>query len=55
MDSRPDLAAIAVPTLVLVGEQDQLMPPEVARELAVGIAHAQIVVVPECGRGSTIE
>jgi pimeloyl-ACP methyl ester carboxylesterase len=55
VDSRPDLAAIAVPTLVLVGAQDQLTPPAVARELAAGIAHAQLVVVPECGHGSTIE
>ena len=55
VDSRPSLAAIAVPTLVLVGEQDQLTPPAVARELAAGIAHAQLVVVPECGHGATIE
>lgn len=55
VDSRPSLAAIAVPTLVLVGEQDQLTPPDAARELAAGIAHAQLVIVPECGHGSTIE
>jgi pimeloyl-ACP methyl ester carboxylesterase len=55
VDSRPHLAAIAVPTLVLVGEQDQLTPPDAARELAAGIAHAQLVIVPECGHGTTIE
>lgn len=55
VDSRPNLAAIAVPTLVLVGEQDQLTPPDLARELAAGIAHAHLVIVPECGHGSTIE
>jgi pimeloyl-ACP methyl ester carboxylesterase len=55
VDSRPSLAAIAVPTLVLVGEQDQLTPPDLARELAAGIAHAQLVIVPECGHGATIE
>jgi pimeloyl-ACP methyl ester carboxylesterase len=55
VDSRPDLAAITVPTPVLVGEQDHLTPPEVARELAAGIAHSQLVVVPACGHGSTIE
>jgi pimeloyl-ACP methyl ester carboxylesterase len=54
-DSRPGLAAIAIPTLVLVGEQDQLTPPDLAQELAAGIAHAQLVIVPECGHGSTIE
>jgi len=55
VDSRPSLAAITVPTLVLVGEQDQLTPPDLARELAAGIAHVQLVVVPECGHGATIE
>ena len=55
IDSRPSLAAIAVPTLVLVGEQDQLTPQDLARELAAGIAHAHLVVVPDCGHGSTIE
>jgi pimeloyl-ACP methyl ester carboxylesterase len=54
-DSRPGLAAIAIPTLVLVGEQDQLTPPDLAQELAAGIAHAQLVIVPACGHGSTIE
>lgn len=54
-DSRPSLAAIAVPTLVLVGEQDQLTPPAAARELAAAIPDARLVVLPECGHGSTIE
>jgi len=30
-DSRPTLAAIDCPTLVLVGDEDQLTPPELAR------------------------
>jgi pimeloyl-ACP methyl ester carboxylesterase len=55
VDSRPSLAAIAVPTLVLVGEQDQLTPPDLARELAAGIAHAHLVLVPGCGHGATLE
>lgn len=55
VDSRPSLAAIAVPTLVLVGEQDQLTPPAQARELAAAIAHAELVIVPDCGHGSTLE
>ncbi|MBJ6142401.1 alpha/beta fold hydrolase [Hymenobacter sp. BT559] len=54
-DSRPSLAAIAVPTLVLVGEQDQLTPPDAARELAAGIPHASLIIIPDCGHGSTIE
>lgn len=54
-DSRPGLTAIAVPTLVLVGEQDQLTPPAEAREMAAAIPNARLVVVPDCGHGSTIE
>jgi pimeloyl-ACP methyl ester carboxylesterase len=54
-DSRPTLAAIGCPTLVLVGEQDELTPPERALEMAQGIRGAQLVTVPECGHLSTLE
>jgi pimeloyl-ACP methyl ester carboxylesterase len=54
-DSRPDLAAIGCPTLVLVGDGDELMPPDLAVEIAEGIAGARHVVVPECGHLSTLE
>jgi pimeloyl-ACP methyl ester carboxylesterase len=54
-DSRPGLAAIACPTLVLVGDDDQLTPPALAHEMAAGIAGARLVVVPECGHLSTLE
>jgi pimeloyl-ACP methyl ester carboxylesterase len=54
-DSRPQLAEIDVPTLVLVGEADTLTPPELAHEMAAGIHGAHLVVVPECGHLSTIE
>jgi pimeloyl-ACP methyl ester carboxylesterase len=54
-DSRPGLGAIACPTLVLVGDDDQLTPPALAREMAAGIQGARLVVVPECGHLSTLE
>jgi pimeloyl-ACP methyl ester carboxylesterase len=54
-DSRPTLATIACRTLVLVGEQDELTPPDRAIEMAQGIAGAQLVTVPECGHLSTLE
>jgi pimeloyl-ACP methyl ester carboxylesterase len=54
-DSRPGLAAIACPTLVLVGDDDQLTPPVLAREMAASIPGARLVVVPECGHLSTLE
>lgn len=55
IDSRPSLAAITVPTLVLVGEQDQLTPPALAREMTAAIPQARLVIVPECGHASTLE
>ena len=54
-DSRPQLASIACPTLVLVGEGDELTPPSLAQEIAAGIAGARLVTVPACGHLSTIE
>lgn len=54
-DSRPLLASIQCPTLVLVGEGDELTTPELAREITAGIVGARLVVVPNCGHLSTIE
>jgi pimeloyl-ACP methyl ester carboxylesterase len=54
-DSRLLLSRIRCPTLVLVGESDELTPPELAKEIAGGIAGSRLVVVPECGHLSTIE
>lgn len=54
-DSRPDLAAIRCPTLVLVGDGDEATPPDRAAEIAHGIASARLVTVPESGHLSTLE
>jgi pimeloyl-ACP methyl ester carboxylesterase len=54
-DSRPGLAAIACPTLVLVGEDDQLIPPEHSAQIASGLPAATLTVVPDCGHLSTLE
>jgi len=54
-DSRPMLGTIRCPTLVLVGEGDELTPPPVAEEIAKGIAGAALVKVPDCGHCSTLE
>jgi pimeloyl-ACP methyl ester carboxylesterase len=54
-DSRPLLATIKCPTLVLVGEQDELTPPFLSEEMAAGIAGAKLVKVPHCGHLSTLE
>jgi len=54
-DSRPGLSAIACPTLVLVGEGDELTPPVLSQEIATGIPGARLVIVPDCGHLSTLE
>jgi len=54
-DSRPGLSAIRCPTLVLVGDSDELTPPDRAAEIANGIVGARLVTVPESGHASTVE
>ena len=54
-DSRQGLAAIACPTLVLVGEQDKGTPPELSREIAAGIPGSRLVIIPGSGHLSTLE
>jgi pimeloyl-ACP methyl ester carboxylesterase len=54
-DSQPTLASIRCPALVLVGEGDELTPPERAAEIAAGIPGAHLVSVPQCGHMSTLE
>ena len=54
-DSTGDLPRIAVPTTVVVGDQDQLSPPEVAEAMAAGIADARLVVVPDAGHLTNLE
>jgi len=54
-DSRPGLAAIACPALVIVGDGDVLTPPERAEEIANGIAGARLCVIRDSGHLSTLE
>jgi pimeloyl-ACP methyl ester carboxylesterase len=49
------LATIKCPTLVLVGDGDELTPPALEQEIAAGIAGSRLVVVPDCGHLSTME
>jgi 3-oxoadipate enol-lactonase len=55
MDARSDLANIKVPTLVVVGADDRLTPPDVARELASEIRGAELAVIPDAGHLANIE
>jgi pimeloyl-ACP methyl ester carboxylesterase len=54
-DSRPGLPAITCPTLILVGDGDQLTPPALSEEMASLIPGSRLVVVPDCGHLSTLE
>lgn len=59
MAERPDrtalLPTIRVPTLILVGEEDVVTPPEVAQEMAAGIPGARLVQIPRAGHLANLE
>jgi pimeloyl-ACP methyl ester carboxylesterase len=48
-DSRPALAMIRCPTLVLTGDTDNTLSNKLSREMADGIAGAKLVIIPDCG------
>jgi len=48
-DSRPTLAWIKCPTLVLTGDQDNTIPNLLSMEMSGGIPGAKLVVLPHCG------
>jgi pimeloyl-ACP methyl ester carboxylesterase len=54
-DSRPLLASIRCPTMLLVGDGDEATPPELAKEIAGGITGAKLTIVPDCGHLSSLE
>jgi pimeloyl-ACP methyl ester carboxylesterase len=54
-DSRPTLAMIACPTLVLTGDGDNTIPNAMSVEMAEGIRGARLVIIPECGHLSQLE
>jgi pimeloyl-ACP methyl ester carboxylesterase len=54
-DARPGLAAIRVPTLILVGAEDALTPPTDAQALATGIPGSRLEMIPNSGHLSNLE
>ncbi len=54
-DSRPRLAAIAVPTLVLCGTEDRICPPELSIEIAAGIGGARLELIEQAGHYVTLD
>lgn len=49
------LSCINKPTLVIVGEEDRVLPPERSEALAERIRDTHLVVIPACGHLSNIE
>ena len=54
-DSRPGLADIRCPTLVLCGRDDALTPLELHEEMAEAIQGSVMAVIDDCGHISTLE
>jgi 3-oxoadipate enol-lactonase len=54
-DSGPLLAAVACPTLVVVGEEDQITTPDVARSLHGAIRGSSLAIIPKAGHLSSLE
>lgn len=54
-DSRPTLAAIDLPTLLVVGEHDGITPPDVHREMQAAIVGSRLEVVAGAGHMAPLE
>lgn len=54
-DSRHLLVDIDIPTVVVVGRQDQVTPLPRSEEMAADIANSRLVVLEECGHMSPLE
>jgi pimeloyl-ACP methyl ester carboxylesterase len=54
-DSRPSLAWIKCPTLVLSGDQDNTIPNSLSMEMAGGIPDAKLKILQNCGHLPQVE
>lgn len=54
-DSSDELAAIKVPTLIVVGENDGVTPPDASRKMHEHIGGSRLVVIPDAGHLSNLE
>jgi 3-oxoadipate enol-lactonase len=54
-DATDELGSISVPTLVIVGEDDSLSPPDVARDMHERIKDSRLAVLPRAGHLSNLE
>jgi pimeloyl-ACP methyl ester carboxylesterase len=54
-DSRPSLAWIRCPTLVVTGDEDHTIPNSLSVEIAGGIHNAKLTILPDCGHLPQVE
>jgi 3-oxoadipate enol-lactonase len=54
-DRSAPLEKLAVPTLVITGDEDRVYPPALAQLMAQRIPHAELVVLEGCGHLSNLE
>jgi pimeloyl-ACP methyl ester carboxylesterase len=54
-DSTPLLSTIKLPTLIVVGEEDTLTPPQVSVDMHSAISGSQLVRIPGAGHMSNLE
>jgi pimeloyl-ACP methyl ester carboxylesterase len=54
-DSRPLLPSIAVPTLVIVGDEDTVTPPAESEAIAAAVPGARLATIPAAGHLSNLE
>lgn len=54
-DARPSLAAIRVPTLIVVGEHDAITPPAASQAMAAAIPGSRLAILPTAGHLSNLE
>lgn len=54
-DARVHLPQLRCPVLVMCGEDDQLTPPELSREIASLVPGAELVLLPQCGHMLSME
>lgn len=54
-DATASLAHISVPTLIIVGEEDQVTPVEKAESMSRAIPDSRLVLLPACGHLSNLE
>jgi len=55
IDATPLLQRIRVPTLILAGTDDAIIPPAESHKMAAGIAHATMFEIPQAGHLANLE